>query len=149
MIKKANLLLEEMSKNFNVPIDLVRSKSRKRMAVAVRHAFWYYSKMKTGLTLVRLGEITGGHDYSTVCVGLKDYSTKVNDKDILLCSMQHEAEQLSNKILGFKVRTNNKPDEQKYIVVGDLCPQCLGKCDGCDNCKDGLINTKLINVGLL
>lgn len=57
---------EVIARHFNLELDALRSKSRKRHIVQARHIAMYCSKHFTGASLTNIGEHFGKRDHSTV-----------------------------------------------------------------------------------
>ena len=68
---------------YEVSINSVKGKSRKRIVVKARHIIMYLLRMKTGLTLEEVGKQMGGRHYST-CIHavqmVNDYLSHPYDK---------------------------------------------------------------------
>ncbi len=54
------------SKHFNVPVELLEHKTRKRRIVIARHAIMALAIKNTKMTLEAIGDDFGGRDHSTV-----------------------------------------------------------------------------------
>ncbi|MBN2425965.1 MAG: chromosomal replication initiator protein DnaA [Calditrichaceae bacterium] len=63
-------IMEHVAKVFNLPIDQLRAKTRKKDVVIARQIAMYLSKQLTRHSLVTIGLHFGGRDHSTVIHGL-------------------------------------------------------------------------------
>lgn len=59
-------ILATVSEVFNVSVEDIKSKTRKRPVVFARQCYCYLANMHTKVGLKRIGELIGGRDHSTV-----------------------------------------------------------------------------------
>lgn len=52
--------------HFNIPLRIMRSKTRKQEIVLVRHLIMYFARKQTTLSLATIGMYIGGKDHATV-----------------------------------------------------------------------------------
>jgi chromosomal replication initiation ATPase DnaA len=58
-----------------VPLDTIRSKTKLRQVVRARQEYWV-ALQDAGLSLTRAGQITGGHDHTTVLYGVRQHRAR-------------------------------------------------------------------------
>ena len=58
-----------------VPLDTIRSKTKLRSVVRARQEYWV-ALQDAGLSLARAGQITGGHDHTTVLYGVRQHRAR-------------------------------------------------------------------------
>ena len=63
-----------ISEYFNISVELMEAKTRKREVVIARHFAMYYIKSQTDLSLKSIGYLFGNRDHSTVIHGLTSVS---------------------------------------------------------------------------
>jgi chromosomal replication initiator protein len=64
-----------VSRLLNVPIDDIKSKSRKRELITARNLICYhYKTTRIDYTLEKIGHLIGNKDHATVLHGLKTYN---------------------------------------------------------------------------
>jgi len=71
-------IMEHVAKVFDVPIDQLRAKTRKKDIVRARQAAMYLSKQLTDHSLVTIGLHFGGRDHSTVIHALENVVKNLN-----------------------------------------------------------------------
>ncbi|HEY6567292.1 MAG TPA: chromosomal replication initiator protein DnaA [Actinomycetota bacterium] len=75
------LILEETAKYFALSTADLISKSRSRPLTHARHIAMYLTRECTGLSLVKIGEIFGGRDHTTVLHGIKKVEDEMRARD--------------------------------------------------------------------
>ena len=75
------LILEETAKYFTLSTADLISKSRSRPLTHARHIAMYLTRECTGLSLVKIGEIFGGRDHTTVLHGIKKVEDEMRARD--------------------------------------------------------------------
>ncbi len=82
------LILDETSKYFSLsPADLM-SKSRSRPLTQARHIAMYLTRECTGLSLLKIGEIFGGRDHTTVLHGIRKVEDEMRARDATFRQVQ-------------------------------------------------------------
>lgn len=61
-----DVIINEVSREFEIPVDKMLMKSRKREYVVPRQVCHYYAKKKTKMSLTGIGREIGGKDHATV-----------------------------------------------------------------------------------
>ena len=75
------LIMEETAQYFALSTDDLTSKSRSRPLTQARHIGMYLMRECTGLSLVKIGEIFGGRDHTTVLHGIKKVEDEMRARD--------------------------------------------------------------------
>jgi chromosomal replication initiator protein len=75
------LILDETAGYFSLSTDDLVSKSRSRPLTQARHIAMYLTRECTGLSLVKIGEIFGGRDHTTVLHGIKKVEDEMRARD--------------------------------------------------------------------
>jgi chromosomal replication initiator protein len=75
------LILEETARYFSLSTSDLKSKSRSRPLTQARHIAMYLTRECTGLSLVKIGEIFGGRDHTTVLHGIKKVEDEMRARD--------------------------------------------------------------------
>jgi chromosomal replication initiator protein len=75
------LILEETARYFALSTADLMSKSRSRPLTQARHIAMYLTRECTGLSLVKIGEIFGGRDHTTVLHGIKKVEDEMRARD--------------------------------------------------------------------
>ncbi|HEX7246799.1 MAG TPA: chromosomal replication initiator protein DnaA [Actinomycetota bacterium] len=84
----APLILDETSKYFSLsPADLI-SKSRSRPLTQARHIAMYLTRECTGLSLLKIGEIFGGRDHTTVLHAIHKIEDEMRARDATFRQVQ-------------------------------------------------------------
>jgi chromosomal replication initiator protein len=82
------LILDETAKYFSLsPADLM-SKSRSRPLTQARHIAMYLTRECTGLSLLKIGEIFGGRDHTTVLHGIRKVEDEMRARDATFRQVQ-------------------------------------------------------------
>ncbi|MDH4111735.1 MAG: chromosomal replication initiator protein DnaA [Actinomycetota bacterium] len=82
------LILDETAKYFSLsPSDLM-SKSRSRPLTQARHIAMYLTRECTGLSLLKIGEIFGGRDHTTVLHGIRKVEDEMRARDATFRQVQ-------------------------------------------------------------
>jgi chromosomal replication initiator protein len=82
------LILEETAKHFSLSTSDLMSKSRSRPLTHARHIAMYLTRECTGLSLVKIGEIFGGRDHTTVLHGIKKIEDEMRARDATFRQVQ-------------------------------------------------------------
>jgi chromosomal replication initiator protein len=82
------LILEETAKYFTLSTSDLISKSRSRPLTQARHIAMYLTRECTGLSLVKIGEIFGGRDHTTVLHGIKKVEDEMRARDATFRQVQ-------------------------------------------------------------
>jgi chromosomal replication initiator protein len=75
------LILEETARYFTLSTADLMSKSRSRPLTQARHIAMYLTRECTGLSLVKIGEIFGGRDHTTVLHGINKVEDEMRARD--------------------------------------------------------------------
>ncbi len=75
------LILEETATYFSLSTSDLSSKSRSRPLTQARHIAMYLMRERTGLSLVKIGEIFGGRDHTTVLHGINKVTDEMRARD--------------------------------------------------------------------
>jgi chromosomal replication initiator protein len=75
------LIMEETAQYFSLSTGDLTSKSRSRPLTQARHIAMYLMRECTGLSLVKIGEIFGGRDHTTVLHGIKKVEEEMRARD--------------------------------------------------------------------
>jgi chromosomal replication initiator protein len=75
------LIMEETAQYFSLSTGDLTSKSRSRPLTQARHIAMYLMRECTGLSLVKIGEIFGGRDHTTVLHGIKKVEDEMRARD--------------------------------------------------------------------
>ncbi|HEY7667462.1 MAG TPA: chromosomal replication initiator protein DnaA [Actinomycetota bacterium] len=75
------LILEETARYFSLSTADLMSKSRSRPLTQARHIAMYLTRECTGLSLVKIGEIFGGRDHTTVLHGINKVEDEMRARD--------------------------------------------------------------------
>jgi chromosomal replication initiator protein len=78
----APLILEETAAYFAISVDELISKSRSRPLTHARHIAMYLTRENTGLSLVKIGDMYGGRDHTTVLHGIKKVEDEMRARDL-------------------------------------------------------------------
>ncbi len=82
------LIMEETAQYFALSTGDLTSKSRSRPLTQARHIAMYLMRECTGLSLVKIGEIFGGRDHTTVLHGIKKVETEMRGRDATFRQVQ-------------------------------------------------------------
>ena len=82
------LILEETATYFSLSTTDLMSKSRSRPLTHARHIAMYLTRECTGLSLVKIGEIFGGRDHTTVLHGIKKIEDEMRARDATFRQVQ-------------------------------------------------------------
>jgi chromosomal replication initiator protein len=74
-------ILEHTAAYFSLSVGDLLSKSRSRPLTQARHIAMYLMRECTGLSLVKIGELFGGRDHTTVLHGIKKIETEMQARD--------------------------------------------------------------------
>ena len=84
----AQLIMEETASYFTLTTGDLVSKSRSRPLTTARHIAMYIMRECTGLSLVKIGEIFGGRDHTTVLHGIKKVEDEMRARDATFRQVQ-------------------------------------------------------------
>jgi chromosomal replication initiator protein len=82
------LIMEETAQYFSLSTGDLTSKSRSRPLTQARHIAMYLMRECTGLSLVKIGEIFGGRDHTTVLHGIKKVEAEMRARDATFRQVQ-------------------------------------------------------------
>jgi chromosomal replication initiator protein len=82
------LIMEETATYFTLTTGDLVSKSRSRPLTTARHIAMYIMRECTGLSLVKIGEIFGGRDHTTVLHGIKKIEDEMRARDATFRQVQ-------------------------------------------------------------
>jgi len=82
------LIMEETASYFTLTTGDLVSKSRSRPLTTARHIAMYIMRECTGLSLVKIGEIFGGRDHTTVLHGIKKVEDEMRARDATFRQVQ-------------------------------------------------------------
>lgn len=74
-----DMIMEYTAKIFNLPIDQLRAKTRKKDVVIARQTAMYISKQLTDHSLITIGLHFGGRDHSTVIHALENVNKRIKN----------------------------------------------------------------------
>jgi chromosomal replication initiator protein len=80
--------MEETAQYFSLSTADLTSKSRSRPLTQARHIGMYIVRECTGLSLVKIGEIFGGRDHTTVLHGIKKVEDEMRARDATFRQVQ-------------------------------------------------------------
>jgi chromosomal replication initiator protein len=82
------LIMEQTADYFSLSTGDLVSKSRSRPLTQARHIAMYLMRECTGLSLVKIGEIFGGRDHTTVLHGIKKVEDEMRERDATFRQVQ-------------------------------------------------------------
>jgi chromosomal replication initiator protein len=82
------LIMDETAQYFSLSADDLTSKSRSRPLTQARHIAMYIIRENTGLSLVKIGEMFGGRDHSTVLHGISKVQDEMRARDATFRQVQ-------------------------------------------------------------
>jgi chromosomal replication initiator protein len=82
------VIMEETATYFTLTTGDLVSKSRSRPLTTARHIAMYIMRECTGLSLVKIGEIFGGRDHTTVLHGIKKVEDEMRARDATFRQVQ-------------------------------------------------------------
>jgi chromosomal replication initiator protein len=91
-----DLILEETSAYFGLTRAEICGKSRSRPLTTARHIAMYLMREQNGLSLVKIGEIFGGRDHTTVIHGIRKIEQQMRQKG----STYLQVQELTKKVRG-------------------------------------------------
>jgi chromosomal replication initiator protein len=94
------LILEETAKYFSLSIADLMSKSRSRPLTQARHIAMYLTRECTGLSLVKIGEIFGGRDHTTVLHGINKVEDEMRARDATFRQVQDLTRIIRGRVRG-------------------------------------------------
>jgi chromosomal replication initiator protein len=94
------LILEETANYFTLSTADLMSKSRSRPLTQARHIAMYLVRECTGLSLVKIGEIFGGRDHTTVLHGINKVEGEMRARDITFRQVQDLTRIIRGRVRG-------------------------------------------------
>ena len=94
------LIMEETASYFSLSTGDLSSKSRSRPLTQARHIAMYLMRECTGLSLVKIGEIFGGRDHSTVLHGVKKVEDEMRARDATFRQVQDLTRTIRGRVRG-------------------------------------------------
>lgn len=82
------LIMDETAQYFSLSTDDLTAKSRSRPLTQARHIAMYLIRENTGLSLVKIGELFGGRDHSTVLHGISKVQAEMRARDATFRQVQ-------------------------------------------------------------
>ena len=67
-------LLAEVAKKHGLTVAQITGNRRTRPVCRARHEWFYRARAELGMTLPRIGQVTGGRDHATVIYGIKRHA---------------------------------------------------------------------------
>ncbi len=83
-----DLIMTYVAKSFQLPIDQLRAKTRKREIVKARQAAMYLAKKLTNHSLITIGLHFGGRDHTTVIHSLENVGQRLKEDPIFAQKLQ-------------------------------------------------------------
>jgi chromosomal replication initiator protein len=96
----APLILEETAAYFAISVDELISKSRSRPLTHARHIAMYLTRENTGLSLVKIGDMYGGRDHTTVLHGIKKVEDEMRARDATFRQVQDLTRIIRGRVRG-------------------------------------------------
>jgi chromosomal replication initiator protein len=96
----APLILEETAAYFAISVDELVSKSRSRPLTHARHIAMYLTRENTGLSLVKIGDMYGGRDHTTVLHGIKKVEDEMRARDATFRQVQDLTRIVRSRVRG-------------------------------------------------
>jgi chromosomal replication initiator protein len=96
----APLILEETASYFAISVDELVSKSRSRPLTHARHIAMYLTRENTGLSLVKIGDMYGGRDHTTVLHGIKKVEDEMRARDATFRQVQDLTRIIRGRVRG-------------------------------------------------
>ena len=96
----APLILEETAAYFSISPDELVSKSCSRPLTHGRHIAMYLTRENTGLSLVKIGDIYGGRDHTTVLHGIKKIEDEMRARDATFRQVQDLTRIIRGRVRG-------------------------------------------------
>ncbi len=94
------LILEETARYFTLSTGDLMSKSRSRPLTQARHIAMYLVRECTGLSLVKIGEIFGGRDHTTVLHGINKVEGEMRARDATFRQVQDLTRIIRGRVRG-------------------------------------------------
>ncbi len=94
------LIMEETARYFSLSTGDLVSKSRSRPLTQARHIAMYLMRECTGLSLVKIGEIFGGRDHTTVLHGIKKVEDEMRARDTTFRQVQDLTRIIRGRVRG-------------------------------------------------
>ena len=94
------LILEETARYFSLSTGDLMSKSRSRPLTQARHIAMYLVREWTGLSLVKIGEIFGGRDHTTVLHGINKVEGEMRARDATFRQVQDLTRIIRGRVRG-------------------------------------------------
>jgi chromosomal replication initiator protein len=94
------LILEETARYFSLSTSDLVSKSRSRPLTQARHIAMYLVRECTGLSLVKIGEIFGGRDHTTVLHGINKVEGEMRARDTAFRQVQDLTRIIRGRVRG-------------------------------------------------
>ncbi len=94
------LILEETARYFTLSTGDLVSKSRSRPLTQARHIAMYLVRECTGLSLVKIGEIFGGRDHTTVLHGINKVEGEMRARDATFRQVQDLTRIIRGRVRG-------------------------------------------------
>jgi chromosomal replication initiator protein len=94
------LIMEETAQYFSLSTGDLTSKSRSRPLTQARHIAMYLMRECTGLSLVKIGEIFGGRDHTTVLHGIKKVEAEMRGRDATFRQVQDLTRTVRGRVRG-------------------------------------------------
>jgi chromosomal replication initiator protein len=96
----AALILEETAAYFAISVEELVSKSRSRPLTHARHIAMYLTRENTGLSLVKIGDMYGGRDHTTVLHGIKKIEDEMRARDATFRQVQDLTRIIRGRVRG-------------------------------------------------
>ncbi len=94
------LILDETAKYFSLSSADLMSKSRSRPLTQARHIAMYLTRECTGLSLLKIGEIFGGRDHTTVLHGIRKVEDEMRARDATFRQVQDLTRIIRGRVRG-------------------------------------------------
>ena len=94
------LILEETAKYFSLSTADLMSKSRSRPLTQARHIAMYLTRENTGLSLMKIGEVFGGRDHTTVLHAIHKVEDEMRARDTTFRQVQDLTRVIRGRVRG-------------------------------------------------
>lgn len=115
-VEAMRIIAITVSESFNVPIDLIKSKTRKREVVEPRHVMFFFQYLYTKASLTGIGSACAGRDHTTVIHAIKT----VRDQMIVDVEYAKKLRNINN-MLELKISKAYNSGRQSFETVYHEC----------------------------
>lgn len=145
MKPEIEIIIKEVCKYFDKPIELVQLKSRKREVVQLRQICMYFAKQFTNYSLETISYDVGNKDHVTCLHSVKTISNLIEVDIQIRTDIENLEKEIKLKLYNIKYELSEKQKLKLYKLIIESQKRLLHKKHTVSNNRTRLIKIKKRN----